>query len=640
MAAINTAPTVVFLSIFWFICGRKVTTFCRLFIVFRRLFARYFFISINIYNKNTKIRSFFLDNYQFISVFLHLNFINQNKIMQLIECVPNFSEGRNADTIKQITDAIQSVEGIKLLDIDPGKDTNRTVVTFVGAPDAVVQAAFLGIKKASELIDMRTHSGEHARMGATDVCPLIPVSGITMDETVEYAHKLGKMVGEMLHIPVFMYESAATLPQRKNLATIRAGEYEGLPHKLQQPDWQPDYGAPTHNVQSGATVIGARDFLVAYNVNLNTTSVRRANSVAFDVREAGRVLRKNNAANGEILRDAQGEPLRQHGTLKSVKAVGWYIEEYKMAQVSMNLTDINTTPLHTAFDATEQAAQARGMRVTGSELVGLIPLKCLTDAGKHYLKKQQRSQGVSESELIYIAVKSLGLDALRPFDPAQKIIEYQLKNTQNQRLAAMNLVEFADETACESPAPGGGSVAAYLGTLGAALAAMVANLSAGKRGWEDKIQDFSDVAVACQNIKTKLITLVDEDTQAFGAIMTAFALPKTNEIEKTTRQAAVLEATKYAINIPLQTMQTAHSSLRHIAQMVAIGNPNSVTDAGVAALCARSAVYGAYLNVQVNATGCTDKTFAENAMQTAEQLLQETLQTEGEILKLVQEKLK
>ena len=558
---------------------------------------------------------------------------------QLIECVPNFSEGKDKRIIDEITNAIQSVEGVKLLDVDAGPDTNRTVVTFVGAPEQVVLAAYLGIKKAAELIDMRKHKGEHARMGATDVCPLIPISGISMEETVEYAHKLGKMVGERLHIPVYMYEAAATQPERRNLANIRAGEYEGLPQKLQNAEWKPDYGAAVFNENSGATVVGARDFLVAYNINLNTQSVRLANSVAFDVRENGRILRKGNPLTGEILKDENGSPLRTKGLLKSVKAVGWFIKEYNLAQVSMNLTNIGVTAVHTAFDAVEKSANARGLRVTGSELVGLIPLKCLTDAAKHYLRRQNRSEGLSEAQLIHIAVKSLGLDELRPFDPQQKIIEYTLKSAPTAPLARMSLKQFVDETASESPAPGGGSIAAYLGSLGAALAAMVANLSAGKRGWDEQIPYFSQVATQTQVLKDQLLALVDEDTAAFNQIMEAFSLPKTSENDQMLRKNAILAATKYAINVPLKTMETAYKTMQFIEKMAQNGNPNSVTDAGVAALCARSAVYGAYLNVQVNALGCSDKDFAKEAEKNAQLLLNNALKAEKTILDIVQTKL-
>ncbi|MEN9340614.1 MAG: glutamate formimidoyltransferase [Bacteroidota bacterium] len=554
---------------------------------------------------------------------------------QLIECVPNFSEGINLDIINKITAEIEKVEGVKLLDVDPGKATNRTVVTFVGEPQPVIDAAFLAIQKAAELIDMRTHKGEHPRMGATDVCPLIPVSGISMDETVAWAKKLAQRVGTELQIPVFLYESADQQEDRKNLATIRSGEYEGLADKLKDPHWAPDYGPATMNVRSGATVIGARDFLVAYNVNLNTTSTRRANSVAFDLRENGRVKELN----GKKVVDENGQEVREPGLLKSVKAIGWYIEEYGIAQISMNLTNISITPLHIAFDTAVERAHARGMRVTGSELVGLVPLQCLLDAGKYFLEKQRRSTGISEAELIRIAVKSMGLDELAPFDPNKKIIEYQLRDGGSKKLIDLNLQDFANETASESPAPGGGSISAYLGVLGASLGAMVANLSSHKKGWDEQWKFFSDWAVQGQACKDELLRLVDEDTLSFNKIMEAFALPKGSDDEKTKRSEAIQAATLYATQVPLRTMKVCYKTFPLIKEMVEKGNPNSVTDAAVGALCLRSAIYGACLNVKINASGLKDKASAEALLKEAETLLQDSLQIEAEILALTKTKM-
>jgi len=557
----------------------------------------------------------------------------------LIECVPNFSEGRNPEVIRQITDAIAAVEGVRLLDVDPGKATNRTVVTFVGEPEPVVEAAFQAIKKAAELIDMRQHKGEHPRMGATDVCPLVPVADITLEETAEWAHRLAERVGQELQLPVFMYEAAATRPERRNLAEIRSGEYEGLAKKLEHPDWKPDYGSAVFNAKSGATVIGARDFLVAYNVNLNTTSVRRANSVAFDVREQGRILRDGDPITGPVIKDENGEPVRIPGTLKSVKGIGWFIEEYGIAQVSMNLTNINITSVYEAFEACCDSALQRGMRVTGSELVGMAPLKVFLDAGRYFLEKQQRSTGVSEAELIKIAIKSLGLDELGAFDPEKKIIEYQLRDASRNRLAGMTLDAFANETASESPAPGGGSIAAYVGALGAALATMVANLSSHKPGWDERWKEFSDWAEKGQTLKDKLLRLVDEDTYAFNAVMDAFRLPKNTEEEKQTRKAAIQAATWQAIETPRLTMELAMDSFPMVRAMVEQGNPNSVTDAGVGALCARAAVYAAYLNVKVNTSGITDKTKATTLLAWCEAQCAEADRLEREILALVEEKI-
>lgn len=556
---------------------------------------------------------------------------------QLIECVPNFSEGRNLNIIKQITDEIEKVEGVRLLDVDPGKATNRTVVTFVGHPQAVVDAAYLAIKKAAELIDMSKHTGEHPRMGATDVCPLIPISGITMEETAAYAHQLGKKVGETLQIPVFMYESAATKPDRKNLAIIRAGEYEGMAAKLQDPNWFPDYGTNTFNEKAGATVIGARDFLVAYNVNLNTTSVRRANSVAFDVRENGRI---KTDTKGKNILDENGEAVRIPGACKSVKAIGWYIDEYGIAQISMNLTNIQDTPLHIAFDECCKSAQARGLRVTGSELVGLVPKSVLVDAGKYFLKKQKRSSGVSERELIHIAVRTLGLDELAPFDPTVKVIEYLLEEKSANKLVDKTLVEFANETASESPAPGGGSISAYVGALGVSLGTMVANLSSHKVGWDDRIDFFSDHAVKGQALKDQLLSLVDADTQAFNKIMDALKMPKATENEKEARKAAMHSATIGAIEVPLKVMNVAFESMELLRQMAENGNPNSVSDAGVGALCARTAVEGAALNVRINCSGFDNVDFVNEALSKADSTLIQAKVMEKEIIEIVEKLIK
>ena len=552
---------------------------------------------------------------------------------QLVECVPNFSEGRDLNIIKQITDEIEKVDGVRLLDVDPGKATNRTVVTFVGHPKAVIEAAYQAIKKASELIDMSKHSGEHPRMGATDVCPLIPISGITMEETAAYAHELGKRVGESLQIPVFMYEAAATSPDRQNLAIIRAGEYEGMATKLKDPKWHPDYGTNIFNERAGATVIGARDFLVAYNVNLNTTSVRRANSVAFDVRENGRI---KTDANGKNVLDASGEPIRIPGACKSVKAIGWYIEEYGIAQISMNLTNINETPLHIAFDACCQSAQGRGLRVTGSELVGLVPKSVLIDAGKHFLKQQKRSVGISEKELIHIAVRTLGLDELSPFDPSKKVIEYLLEDKSSHPLVQKNLIDFANETASESPAPGGGSISAYVGALGISLGTMVANLSSHKVGWDDKVDYFSDIADEGQKLKDTLLDLVDADTHAFNKIMDAIRMPKASDEEKVARKVAMHAATVGAIEVPLKVMNVSLDSMNILKEMAENGNPNSVSDAGVGALCARTAVEGAALNVKINCSGFDDKAYVADALAKADNMLQRAKKMEREIIEIVE----
>jgi len=543
---------------------------------------------------------------------------------KLIECVPNFSEGNDAALIKSITDEIEKIDGVKLLDVDPGKATNRTVVTFVGSPEAVVEAAFQSIKKASELIDMSKHKGEHPRMGATDVCPLIPLSGITAEETVKYAKQLGERVGKELGIPVYLYEYAQPNKERSNLSVIREGEYEGFAKKIKKPEWKPDYGPTELPVRSGASVIGVRDFLVAYNVNLNTTSVRRANAVAFDIRERGRVVR-----------DAKGNDVHVPGTLKSVKAIGWYIEEYGQAQVSINLTNINIAPVHIAFEEVCKSAQSRGMRVTGSELVGLIPLQSLLDAGKYFLKKQNRSTGVSESELIHIALKSLGLDDLNEFHPDKKIIEYRMKKESDSALQNLTVKAFADMTASESPAPGGGSVSAYLGALGAALGTMVANLSAGKKGWESRLEEFSNWAEKGQIIKDKLLKAVDEDTAAFNRIMAGFSLPKNTDAEKQARKEAINSATIAAIEVPYKVMQLSLESMQISKAMAENGNPNSVSDAGVGALCARSAVLGAHLNVKINASGLADKSAVDKLLQDAEKIEKEALKLESEILAIV-----
>lgn len=547
-----------------------------------------------------------------LNVFLR-NKLNNN-MKKIIECVPNFSEGRNMDIIKKITDEIEKVEGVTLLDVDPGKATNRTVVTFVGEPRDVVKAAFVAIQKAAELIDMRKHTGEHPRMGATDVCPFVPVANATMEDCIACAKELGEMVGEKLGIPVYLYESAASNDQRKNLANIRSGEYEGINKKITSPEWKPDFGPATFNERSGNTAIGARDFLIAFNVNLNTTSIKRANSVAFDVREQGRVDPSGN-------KDANGEVIRIAGKCKAVKGIGWFIEEYGIAQVSMNLINTNITPVHIAFDACVESAYNRGMRVTGSELVGLIPLQSMIDAGKYFLQKQQRSTGVNESDLIKIAIKSMGLDELSPFNPEEKIIEYKLAGkNRHGKLVSMPLHVFAGETASESPAPGGGSVSAYVGTLGVSLGIMVANLSSQKKGWEDKLESFSSWAEKGQQIKDRLLHMVDEDTNSYNAIMDAFTLPKSNGEEKEIRKNAVEKATKYATEVPFKVMEICYESMDLLQAMTAEGNPNSITDAGVGALCANTAVKGAYLNVKVNAKDIKDNEFVEDILQRAEKI--------------------
>ncbi len=558
---------------------------------------------------------------------------------QLIECVPNFSEGLDLSIIKQITDECEKIDGIKLLNVDPGKTTNRTVVTFVGNPQAVIDAAFNAIKKAGELIDMSKHKGEHPRMGATDVCPLIPIKNISLEQTAIYAQKLAKRVGEELNLPIYLYEEAQTNKKRSNLSEIRAGEYEGYFKKILLPEWKPDFGPQIFDEKRGATVIGARDFLVAYNINLNTTSTRRANSIAFDVREAGRVLRDGDPITGKVILNADGSPKSIPGSLKSVKAIGWYIQEYGVCQISMNLTNINITPIHIAFDEVVKKASERGIRVTGSELIGLIPLKGMLDAGKYFLNKQKRSVGVSESELIKIAVKSMGLDELAPFNPKERIIEYVLKNTADSKLINMNLATFADETASESPAPGGGSISAYVGSLGVSLATMVANLSSHKKGWDNRWQEFSIWAEKGQNLKDQLINLVDADTKAFNEIMTAFNLPKSTDEEKKKRTQCIQEATKYAIEVPFKVMQLSFDSMDLIKTMAIEGNPNSVSDAGVGALCARSAVMGAFMNVRINASGLDDKKFVDEIISKGKLIEKQTIAAETEILSIVNEKI-
>lgn len=558
---------------------------------------------------------------------------------QIIECVPNFSEGRNMNILKQITDEIEKVEGVKLLDVDPGAATNRTVVTFVGEPDAVIEAAYHAIDKAREVIDMRHHKGEHPRFGATDVCPLVPVSNITMEETVEYARKLAKRVGEELEVPVYCYENAAFKPERKNLANCRSGEYEGLAEKLTNPEWEPDFGPAEFNEKvagSGATAVGARDFLVAYNVNLNTTSTRRANAIAFDIRERGRAKREGDPITGKIVKDENGNPVMIPGSLKATKAIGWYIKEYGIAQISINLTDINITPVHVVFDEVCKKAEARGIRVTGSELVGLIPLKAMLDAGRYFLKKQKRSLGVDQDELLKIAIKSLGLDDLKPFNPKEKIIEFMLEEPGNNKLVDMNLTAFANETASESPAPGGGSIAAYVGALGVSLGTMAANLSSHKRGWDDRWEEFSDVAVKGQALKDELLRLVDEDTKAFNRIMDAFGLPKKTTEEKKIRQDAIEAASKHAMEIPFTVMEKSYESMAVMRAMAENGNPNSVSDAGVGALCALAAVEGAFLNVKINTGGVHDQQFKENLLKKGSEILEKSRNCQREILETVE----
>lgn len=561
---------------------------------------------------------------------------------QLIECVPNISEGRDLDKINTIANIVETIEGVKLLDVDPGAATNRTVITFVGEPEQVIEAAFVLIKKASELIDMSKHSGEHPRFGATDVCPLVPISGITLEETAKYAHKLGKRVGEELDIPVYLYEKAAQEPKRVNLASCRAGEYEGLPKKLSDPNWKPDFGPAEFNKKvalTGATAISARDFLVAYNVNLNTTSTRRANAIAFDIREAGRVKREGDPITGKKVLDDKGEPIRIPGKLKAVKGIGWFIEEYGIAQISYNLTNISITSMHQAFDETCKAADERGLRVTGSELIGLIPLKAMLDAGDYFLRKQNRSLGISEAEKIKIAVKSLGLDDLKPFNPNEKIIEYVLKNKAEKKLIDFDLSSFAEETASESMAPGGGSISAYVGTLGVSLGTMVANLSAHKPGWDDRWEEFSVWAEKGQVYKNKLLALVDEDTNAFNKIIEGFRMPKETDEEKKLRAKAIEEATIYATEVPLLVMETACDSMEVMMAMAKKGLQNSLSDAGVGALCARTAVYGAYFNVRINAKDIKNRDIAEKLLTKAKSIFDKAVKTENEMIAYINEKI-
>ena len=557
----------------------------------------------------------------------------QNK--QIIECVPNFSEGRDKGVIRQITEVIEQAEGVKLLDVDPGEATNRTVVTFVGEPDAVVETAFQCVKKAGELIDMRRHQGAHPRMGATDVLPLVPVSGITLEECAELARKLAERIANELQIPCYCYEAAAQKPERKNLAVCREGEYEALPEKLATPEKAPDYGARPFDegvARTGCTAVGARDFLIAVNFNLNTTSTRRANAIAFDVREKGRPKREGNPIVGKPVKDAEGNPIMLPGTLKATKAIGWYIQEYGIAQVSMNITDINQTPLHVAFDEVCRCAQNRGLRVTGTEIVGLVPERTLLEAGKYFLDKQHRSAGIPKQDILNIAVKSMGLDDLKPFLPQEKVVEYLLEtNQEGQRLTDLTVTEFADETARESPAPGGGSVSAYMGAMGAALGTMVANLSAHKPGWDERWAEFGQWAQQGMALQQELLHLVDADTEAFNRIMAAFGMPKGTEEEKQLRSAAIQEATLFAAQVPLQTMKVSMKVFPLCRAMAEQGNPNSLSDAGVGALAARAAVWGAGLNVKINASSLKDKERAAALIQEAEQLMAQAQEQENVI---------
>lgn len=559
----------------------------------------------------------------------------------LIECVPNISEGRDLNKINEIANTVTTVEGVRLLNVDPGKATNRTVITFVGEPEQVIEAAFRLVKRASELIDMSKHKGEHPRFGATDVCPLVPVANITLEEVVPYAHKLGKRIGEELGIPGYFYESAATQPNRKNLATVRSGEYEGLVKKLVDPNWVPDFGPAEFKKASttGSIAVGARDFLVAYNINLNSTSTRRANAIAFDVRERGRVKREGNPLTGKVVTDANGNPVMEPGLLKEVKGIGWFIEEYGVAQISYNLTNISVTPIHVAFDVTCQQAEKRGLRVTGSELIGLVPLKAMLDAGKYFLHKQQRSSGISESEIIKIAVKSLGLDELGPFNPQERIIEYMLDGNTANKLVNKTVAEFANETASESPAPGGGSISAYVGSLGISLGTMVANLSANKRGWDDRWKEFSDWAEKGMHLQSKLLKLVDEDNNAFNKIMDAYGLPNKSEADKAKRTEAIQAATKEAIEVPFEVMQISLESMYVMKAMAEIGNPNAITDAGVGAMCARTAVMGAFLNCKINTNDLHDKDFVAQIVQQGETMVAKAQELETEILALVNAKI-
>ena len=561
---------------------------------------------------------------------------------QLIECVPNISEGRDMNIINQVTAEIEKVEGVKLLDVDPGATTNRTVITFVGEPEQACEAAFRVVKKAAELIDMSQHHGAHPRQGATDVCPLIPVSNITMDETVEYAHKLAERIGTELNIPIYCYENAAKIPERRNLAYCRTGEYESLSTRLGSEQWKPDYGPNAwndHVAHTGATQVGARDFLVAINYNLNTTSTRRANAIAFDVREKGRPQREGGKPSGKPIKDENGKTIMIPGTLKGTKAIGWYIEDYGIAQVSMNITSIKVAPVHLCFDEVCRCAANRGVRVTGCEIVGLIPKSVLIDAGKYYLAKQKRSLGVSEDEIMKIAVKSMGLDDLKPFNPKEKVIEYLIEDNTQKKLVDLTCTGFCDETASESPAPGGGSVSAYMGALAASLGTMVANLTGGKAAYDDEWEKFSDIAVRGQQLKNDLLHLVDEDTNAFNKIMNAFGLPKKTDEEKAARSAAIQEATKFATEVPFQTMQKSLEAFEVCRAMVEWGNPASVTDGGVGALAARSAVMGAHLNVKINASSLKDEAFKNEILTKAATIEAAAMKEESEILAIVNEKI-
>ena len=559
---------------------------------------------------------------------------------QLIECVPNISEGCDLKKIKTIADSVKTIEGVKLLDIDPGKATNRTVITFVGEPAQIIEAAFRLIQKAAELIDMSKQTGEHPRFGATDVCPLVPIANISMKETAEYAHQLGKRVGEELGISGYYYENAASSKERENLATVRSGEYEGLKEKISNPNWRPDFGPTKYNPQiisSGVTAIAARDFLIAYNVNLNSTSTRRANAIAFDIREAGRIKREGNPVTGKKVLDSNGEPQRIPGKLKAVKGIGWFIEEYGIAQISYNLTNISITSMHEAFYETSIAATERGLRVTGSELVGLVPLKAMIAAANFYLKKQKRSTGISEHEKIKIAIKSLGLDDLKPFNPQERIIEYVMNSSTDKKLVDLSVSNFAEETASESMAPGGGSIAAYVGALGVSLGTMVANLSAHKPGWDAQWDYFSNWAEKGQAFKNELLFLVDEDTNAFNKIIEGFRLPKTNHKEIEIRDKAIEEATKYATEIPLKVMETAHKSIEVLLEMMKKGLQNSLSDGGVGVLCAKTAVTGAYFNVRMNAKDIKDRKFADTILAKAANIYKETIALENEMMKMIDE---
>lgn len=561
---------------------------------------------------------------------------------QLIECVPNISEGRDMNIINQVTAEIEKVEGVKLLDVDPGQTTNRTVITFVGEPEQACEAAYRVVKKAAELIDMRQHHGAHPRQGATDVCPLIPVSNITMEETVEYAHRLAERIGNELQIPIYCYENAAKLPERRNLAYCRTGEYESLSTRLGTEQWKPDYGPNAwndHTAQTGATQVGARDFLVAINYNLNTTSTRRANAIAFDVREKGRPMREGGKPSGKPMKDENGKTIMIPGTLKGTKAIGWYIEDYGIAQVSMNITSIKVAPVHLCFDEVCRCAANRGLRVTGCEIVGLIPKSVLIDAGKYYLAKQRRSLGVSEEEIMKVAIKSMGLDDLKPFDPKEKVIEFLIEDHSQKKLVDLTCTGFCDETASESPAPGGGSVSAYMGALAASLGTMVANLTGGKAAYDDEWEKFSDVAVHGQQLKNDLLHLVDEDTNAFNKIMNAFGLPKKTDEEKAARSAAIQDATKFATEVPFQTMQKAFETFQVCRAMVEWGNPASVTDGGVGALAARSAVMGAHLNVKINASSLKDEAFKNDILAKAAAIEAAAIKEEVEILAIVNQKI-